>query len=185
MLKHGILGLLNYHDMTGYEIMEVFRDSLRFFWNAKTSQIYRELQGLENKKWVSGTLVEQTGKPDKKVYSITEEGKKELLLWLADGNAGFTQRVPLLMKTFFLGERSRAENIAYFKGIIAYCETFLHHLAAAWPSIDAYGDYLEDKEKTLYWKMTVDYGYRNMQMCRDWAKSCVKQLEGLPEDADR
>lgn len=31
MLKHGILGLLNYHDMTGYEIMEVFRDSLRFF----------------------------------------------------------------------------------------------------------------------------------------------------------
>lgn len=30
MLKHGILGLLNYHDMTGYEIMEVFRDSLQF-----------------------------------------------------------------------------------------------------------------------------------------------------------
>ncbi len=49
MLKHGILGLLNYHDMTGYEIMEVFRDSLRFFWSAQTSQIYRELQTLEKK----------------------------------------------------------------------------------------------------------------------------------------
>ncbi len=31
MLKHGILGLLNYHPMTGYEIMLVFRDSLLFF----------------------------------------------------------------------------------------------------------------------------------------------------------
>ena len=28
MLKHGILGLLSYGDMTGYQIMTVFRDSL-------------------------------------------------------------------------------------------------------------------------------------------------------------
>ena len=182
MLKHGILGLLNYHDMTGYEIMEVFRDSLCFFWNAKTSQIYRELQGLEGKKLVSKRLVEQAGKPDKKVYSITEEGKKELLLWLADDNVGFTPRVPLLMKTFFLGERSREENIAYFKGIIAYCEMFLQSLAVVPQIIDAYGSYLEDKEKTLYWKMTVDYGCRSMQMCRDWAESCVEKLEGLKDE---
>ncbi len=55
MLKHGILGLLNYHPMTGYEIMLVFRDSLRFFWSAQTSQIYRELQTLEAKGWVGKT----------------------------------------------------------------------------------------------------------------------------------
>ena len=28
MLKHGILGLLNYGSMTGYEINRTFRDSL-------------------------------------------------------------------------------------------------------------------------------------------------------------
>ena len=43
MLKHGILGLLNYGDMTGYEIREAFESSLKFFWPAQTSQIYREL----------------------------------------------------------------------------------------------------------------------------------------------
>ena len=52
MLKHGILGLLNYRELTGYEIMIVFRDSLRFFWNAQTSQNYRKLQTLEGKGWV-------------------------------------------------------------------------------------------------------------------------------------
>ena len=31
MLKHGILGLLNYGDMTGYEIREIFNKSLNFF----------------------------------------------------------------------------------------------------------------------------------------------------------
>ena len=55
MLKHGILGLLNYKEMTGYEIMEIFRDSLNYFWDAKTSQIYRELQGLEQKEYVNKT----------------------------------------------------------------------------------------------------------------------------------
>ena len=69
--------------MTGYEIMEVFRDSLRFFWNAQTSQIYRELQGLEQKNWVNKTYVPQQGKPDKNIYAITEEGKAELLKWPA------------------------------------------------------------------------------------------------------
>ena len=42
MLKHGILGLLNYGSMTGYEINKAFKDSLSYFWNAQTSQIYRE-----------------------------------------------------------------------------------------------------------------------------------------------
>ena len=76
MLKHGILGLLNYGDMTGYEIMEVFRDYLNYFWDAKTSQIYRELQSLEQKELARKTVVEQTGKPDKNVYSITPSGKE-------------------------------------------------------------------------------------------------------------
>ena len=35
-LKHGLLGLLNYGSMTGYELDKIFRDSLSFFWQAKT-----------------------------------------------------------------------------------------------------------------------------------------------------
>ena len=65
MLKHGILGLLSYGDMTGYQIMTVFRDSLRHFWVAQTSQIYRELQGLEKNGWIAAVHVEQAGKPQR------------------------------------------------------------------------------------------------------------------------
>ena len=79
MLKHGILGLLNYKEMTGYEIMEIFRDSLNYFWDAKTSQIYRELQWLEQKECVNKTIVPQNGKPDKNVYSITATDRKSVV----------------------------------------------------------------------------------------------------------
>ena len=46
MLKHGILGLLNYGSMTGYEINKIFKDSLNYFWDAQTSQIYHRQERL-------------------------------------------------------------------------------------------------------------------------------------------
>lgn len=177
MLKHGILGLLNYHDMTGYEIMQTFRDSLRFFWSAQTSQIYRELQKLDEKGWVQKTQVLQQGKPDKNVYSITAEGKRELLRWLSDGDLGLNPRTPILMKVFFMGERSREENINYFKSLKGYCSMFLEGLSDVPASIDFYKEYMDDKDKALYWEMTVEYGRRNMQMYIEWAQSCIDRLE--------
>ena len=82
MLKHGILGLLNYGPMTGYEIKTVFQDSLNYFWTAQTSQIYRELQSLKKKEWVKDELIPQKGRPDKRLFSITDAGKEELRCWL-------------------------------------------------------------------------------------------------------
>ena len=83
MLKHGILGLLNYGDMSGYEIREVFHDSLNYFWTAQTSQIYREIGVLEQNGWIEKQTVRQSGKPDKNICSITDEGRQELLRWLS------------------------------------------------------------------------------------------------------
>ncbi|MDE6476219.1 MAG: PadR family transcriptional regulator [Erysipelotrichaceae bacterium] len=182
MLKHGILGLLNYHEMSGYEIMETFRDSLNYFWEAKTSQIYRELQGLEQKKWVSKTVVLQSGKPDKNVYSITVEGQEELLRWLADDDLGLRVKTPILMKVFFLGERSIEDNIRYFESVKKSCEWFLKSLESIPQSIDTYSNKMVSKEKALYWQMTADYGRRSTKMQMEWAKSCIKQLKELKQE---
>ena len=42
-LTYGILGFLSYGSMTGYDLAKAFSCSVNFFWNAQTSQIYREL----------------------------------------------------------------------------------------------------------------------------------------------
>jgi len=178
MLRHGILGLLNYHQLTGYEIMIVFRDSLRFFWSAQTSQIYRELQTLEAKGWVDKTTVAQQSRPDKNIYTITSEGQEELLRWLSDGEPELSSRSRILMKVFFLGERDREENIRYFEGLQEYCKIFLHSLDQAGERIGAYRALIDDPDKAVYWEMTVDYGRRNMHMYIDWAQSCIERLKG-------
>ncbi|MCI8490669.1 MAG: PadR family transcriptional regulator [Lachnospiraceae bacterium] len=178
VLKHGILGLLNYREMTGYEIMETFRDSLNYFWDAKTSQIYRELQGLEQKEWVRKTVVPQSGKPDKNVYSITAAGWEELLRWLADDDLGLRVKTPILMKVFFLGERSAEDNIRYFENVKKSCELFLKNLESVPQYIDIYSDMIDQKDKALYWQMTAEYGRRSTQMQIEWAQDCIQRLEG-------
>lgn len=177
MLKHGILGLLNYRNMTGYEIMGIFRDSLNYFWNAKTSQIYRELQNLEQKNLVSKTVIPQNGKPDKNVYSITSAGRIELLQWLSDDDLCLRVKIPILMKVFFMGERSVEENIHYFKNVKESCEYFLKALEAVPQYIETYGNRIGQSEKVYYWQMTLEYGRRSIQMQIEWAQDCIRRLE--------
>ncbi len=163
--------------MTGYEIMLAFRDSLSFFWSAQTSQIYRELQTLEAKGWVDKTPVPQQSKPDKNIYTITSEGRNELLLWLSDGEPELDSRSKILMKVFFLGERSSEENIRYFEGLKEYCGIFLQSLDMAWEHVGQYRDLIDDHGRTAYWEMTIDFGRRNMQMYMEWAQSCINRLK--------
>ena len=179
MLKHGILGFLNYGDMTGYEIKEVFEHSLNYFWTAQTSQIYRELQTIEKKGWAKSTLIEQMGKPDKKVFHITDEGKKELLHWLAFEDSCFTMRSPLLMKVFFMGELSTNESILFFYNFKVEMENYLSGLQTADRYIDMFSVQIPEKDKALYWEMTLDFGKRNMQMYIEWANACIAKLEAI------
>lgn len=178
MLKHGILGLINNNDKTGYEIMTVFRDSLNHFWTAQTSQIYRELQTMEKSGWISRTYVPQTGKPDKHVYSITPSGYEELLRWLRDDNlpAGF--RNPFLMKIFFMGELPVEENISFFK-TFRDASVFPDEGRQVSASADLYRQAMEHPEKSVYWKLTIEFGRMYEKMQREWCEYCIRELEGF------
>lgn len=81
VLRYAILGLLNRKDMTGYDLTKEFQAALSEFWYAKHSQIYPELKILAKDRLVD-FKTEITGNVlEKKVYSITELGREELLKW--------------------------------------------------------------------------------------------------------
>ena len=175
MLKHGILGLLNYKDMTGYEVMEIFRDSLNFFWTAQTSQIYRELQTIEKNGWASCHIEAQTGKPDKKIYHITEDGRKELISWL--GNGQFRgENNSMLLKVFFMGEIDKNISVNFFETIAKSCDNSIESLKQVTGIIDSYKDSLADDEKAMYWKMTAEYGRMISKATKEWSEYCLKLL---------
>ncbi|MCR4850852.1 MAG: PadR family transcriptional regulator [Lachnospiraceae bacterium] len=181
MLKHGILGLLNYGNMTGYEIKTAFNDSLNHFWHAQTSQIYRELQALEKNGWVTVTKVEQNGRPDKNVLSITQSGRDELKEWLNDDSAVSPVRNGMLMKVFFRGEYGIDENIAYFRNLAKRETVFPKGSDVTGEVSDGYRRKIDDPLKALYWKFTIDFGVMYERMLDEWCDNCANELERLKE----
>ena len=178
MLKHGILGLLNYYPMTGYEINEVFRESLDYFWVAQTSQIYRELQTLKAKGWVEDELIEQKSRPDKKLFRITGEGQRELRRWLKAGDPLKTN-IPLLMKSFFFSELPVDDARAFYRHINDDAEGFLAGADEKKEKLKRLRDSGETGDSPFYWEMTLDYGLRYYRMLAEWAESCIGKLDEL------
>ena len=178
MLKHGILGLISNGDKTGYEIMTVFRDSLKHFWTAQTSQIYRELRTMEKAGWITRHGVVQTGKPDRNVFSITPAGHEELLRWLRDNNLPSGIRNPFLMKTFFMGELPMEENIAFFRAF-REASVFPDEGEQASAKAELYRQAVRHPEKAVYWKLTIEFGRMYEKMQREWCEYCIRELERL------
>ena len=73
------LGILSLSEASGYEIKKDVEDGLfSHFIEASFGSIYPALTQLAAEGYVTVREEEQTGKPDKKVYSITEAGKNAL-----------------------------------------------------------------------------------------------------------
>ena len=81
-LKHAILVSLAERPASGYELVSRFDRSIGYFWRASHQQMYRELPKLQTAGWVSAEDVPQSGKPDKRVYAITDAGRDALAEWL-------------------------------------------------------------------------------------------------------
>src|ERR1700737_5316606 len=82
-LPHAILVSLCEQAGSGYELTHRFDRSIGYFWSATHQQIYRTLRTMEGDGWVSATLVVQRGRPDKKVYTVSDTGRAELARWIA------------------------------------------------------------------------------------------------------
>jgi DNA-binding PadR family transcriptional regulator len=81
-LGYAILGLLSREDLSGYDLTQRMAGQVGYFWSARHSQIYPELAKLEEGGYVRHSVVEQTERPDKKVYKITAEGLDALKEWV-------------------------------------------------------------------------------------------------------
>lgn len=174
-LRYGILGLLNYGPQTGYEINTFFQNSLSFFWKAQTSQIYRELNKLEQEGLANSELIVQYDKPNKKLYHISEMGKNAFDQWLADEDINSANvRNTFLMRIFFSGFQDKEKTIRILENYIKEMERELKKMDGVEESIQE--SPVEDSHKNR-WEMTVDFGYMYGEMCIAWAKREIQRIK--------
>jgi len=116
MLKYALLGLLQYNPSTGYDLKQFMDTSTSNFWHAKLSQIYVTLKALEKDGLVTSDVQEQESRPDRRVYSLTEQGTQELDKWLRDTHSELPQlKDPFLLKLFFCARLDKESLLTQLK----------------------------------------------------------------------
>ncbi|MED5019485.1 PadR family transcriptional regulator [Paenibacillus chibensis] len=103
ILKHAILGLLSKKDMSGYDITGEFKEEIGQFWSAKHSQIYIELKKLLSENLISQYIEISGEKLERKMYSLTSDGKNELDQWLTVPEDTIeTEKDVFILKLYFI-----------------------------------------------------------------------------------
>jgi len=181
-LKHGLLGLLNYEPMTGYDLDKMFKESLGYFWHAKASQIYRELDAMEQNGWLTSERVIQDEKPNKRVYSITAEGKAEFLDWLSlpksDIKNAMQQKNALLMRVFFGGEAKKEQTLELLRSFREEWLAYIQEMDRV-RAVIAQEAPDSDPEQVIHWEITVLHGEIVNRARLEWVEKSIAMLENM------
>lgn len=173
-LAHAILAFLIESSCSGYDLAKQFDGSVGFFWQASHQQIYRELSKLDKLGWITSEIITQEGRPDKKVYTVTQQGTIELQEWIAKPCEPMPVKDDLLVKIF-------CGHIVSDNTIVQELE---HHRQAHIEKLSKYKE-LEEKyfqnpqqlsRVAKFQYLTLNRGIRDETQWLDWCDQAIELL---------
>jgi PadR family transcriptional regulator, regulatory protein AphA len=176
-LPHAILGFLSIAPSTGYELKKTFDQTVRHFWSADQSQIYRTLRQLVTRKWTRTELIRQRERPNKKVYRITDEGRAEFLRWLRSPPAAEEPHVAPLLHVFFAGALGDGDVARMLAAASEQLRAELRGYEDFVAQLDADGMPSLSERDQFFWRATVEYGIAVTRAQKNWADALRKRLE--------
>ncbi len=176
-LEYAILGFLSYHPFSGYELKRIFDDSVKHFWSADQSQIYRTLAKLTERGLTEIEVVEQTDRPDRKLYHITTSGRKELHNWLAGPFPMEPNRSGPLVQVFFMGKLSNEEALRKLEEAAHIFRSVLQLYEAVPASTEYMTQVVGSPREAYYWYSTLEMGILTMKAQLTWAEKMIADLK--------
>ena len=129
-LHYALLGLISSsrQGIHGYRLKQEFDAVYGEFWALNYGQVYRLLDRLERSGLVQSRDEIQTGRPSRKVFSLTSGGQSDLEGWLVrpPGSSSIPLRDELIIKLQFLTAARVPEVLAVVRSQRA---AYLQHLS--------------------------------------------------------
>ena len=180
--RHAILGVLSLGAMSGYDVKKLIERSIAHFWNESYGQIYPILNRLAAEGFAERRREKQRGKPDRHVYSLTEQGRQELARWLAVPARHEPFRSELLLK-LFLGVAGRvADSVAQVE----------HYEAAQRGLLETYLGIerrlrveMAGHPQLPFSLVTLHYGQHRCRAMLAWCTESIRALKRLEGRRDR
>ncbi len=176
-LEFAILGFLNYHPYTGYDLKKIFDASVQHFWHADQSQIYRTLARLTEQGFVKMEKIPQEDRPDRKVYTITESGQAELLRWLTSSPPLGEPHSTSLVQVFFAGNLPDDQVLAKFESYAGMMRRVLAQYDQIPEQIAPYRDEIGSPREYFFWMLTLENGIATMRANLEWAESVIQRIK--------
>ncbi|MFJ9351692.1 PadR family transcriptional regulator [Streptomyces sp. NPDC101237] len=83
-LRNALMAALLEGEASGYDLAKGFDATVANFWSATPQQLYRELDRMEAEGLVTARVVEQERRPTKRLFSLTEAGRREVRAYTAE-----------------------------------------------------------------------------------------------------
>ncbi|NUM43288.1 MAG: PadR family transcriptional regulator [Anaerolineales bacterium] len=176
-LKHAILGFLNFKPLSGYDLKKAFDNSVRHFWPANQSQIYRTLAQMTEEGLLEKEVIEREERLDMKIYRISDAGRAELHHWLTTPLPEQDNREPLLIQVFFGGQLSDEELLALLRHEAQATEERLAVYTMIHRTTLANAPSPENARAFFLSMLTLEYGLRSNQVLLEWLNNALQQIE--------
>ncbi|MDX2549090.1 PadR family transcriptional regulator [Streptomyces sp. WI04-05B] len=83
-LRNAVMAALLKGEASGYDLAKAFDTTVANFWMSTPQQLYRELDRMEAEGLVTARVVEQERRPNKRLFSLTEAGRKAVRAYTAE-----------------------------------------------------------------------------------------------------
>lgn len=175
-IKSMLLGFLMRGSMTGYELKKKFTISFAFFSGVSYGSIYPALKKMEQEKLVVLKVEIQDGAPNRKVYTITEAGRKAFLEALAAPYVIEKPKNTFLARLFFFADLAPAERLAEANKHLESIQEVRKNLKAVESQIKGRAD--------RYQYLCYSFGVRYYDDLVRNVSSIVRELENDESDQD-
>ncbi len=180
---YAILGILSTGPMSGYQMKSWVDEGVGYFCDLDYKQIYPTLTKLVASNLATFEITKSGGRPESKVYGLTDQGMKELKDWLAKPvQEGKQSTFELTLKLFF-------GHLIPIETNIEHLERFRSSTIAAIQKFEQISDCLEgEPEKDAFWHyrmMTVNKGKLLRKSELEWCNQTLTYLQTHGISADQ
>ena len=171
--QFAILGILGLGPHSGYDIKKLTDLSTRHFWAENYGSLYPTLKRLEQAGLATVQREAQDGKPDRKVYTITEAGREVLRSWLESPVQETPPRSELLLK-LFLGRQTTLEvSVIHLERF----RTEQTELIVTYQGLERWLELEQAGDPNLpYWLLTLSYGRVQAEALKGWSEASLETL---------
>lgn len=177
-----ILGLLSINPKSGYDIKCSISKGVGYFWSMSYGQIYPALKEFVREGMVTFSVYKQEGKPEKKVYTITDKGRDVLKKWLEEpidyNVSGYTTL--LTAKVFFGANIGPEATISHVSGALEHEEKRLEELLGVEEKLNMEREVaVRNNDKSYHYRRcTLREGIAITRAKIDWCRDTIRDLRG-------